>query len=230
MSRLEEDAGLRRAFAHGDQGAMAAVYQEYGRPLYGLLAGGFSFQSRGKSLFFKGFTNGYEIENCVQEVFVRAFAPAARQAYDGVRPYRNYLFSIARNLVIDSYRKKTRKFVPIEEITEADAAAAEEPNAERQPELRAEQTELCRRVQDFIASLSAAERGSFVVRFEQGASVEKSAATCKVSEHRIKKTEKIIKKRFFKFMKAGGYFTDYRYGKAGLEQLMLMLLLSRGSA
>lgn len=29
---------------------------------------------------------------------MRAFAPRARAAYDGLRPYRNYLFTIARNL------------------------------------------------------------------------------------------------------------------------------------
>jgi DNA-directed RNA polymerase specialized sigma24 family protein len=44
----------------------------------------------------------------LQEVFIRAFSAKARPAYDGVRPYKSYLATIASNLMIDTRRKDTR--------------------------------------------------------------------------------------------------------------------------
>ena len=42
----------------------------------------------------------------MQEAFRRAFEERARSAYDGLRPYRRYLLTITRNLVIDQLRKQ----------------------------------------------------------------------------------------------------------------------------
>jgi len=49
------------------------------------------------------------ISDVVQETFSRAFAPAARRAYDGLRPYRLYLARIARNCFVDIIRSKRRE-------------------------------------------------------------------------------------------------------------------------
>jgi RNA polymerase sigma-70 factor, ECF subfamily len=45
----------------------------------------------------------------VQEIFIRAFSPNARLAFDGERPYKPYLLSISRNIVIDFVRKRGRE-------------------------------------------------------------------------------------------------------------------------
>jgi len=45
----------------------------------------------------------------LQEIFIRAFSPNARQAYDGVRDYERYLCAIARNCFIDTLRTRGRE-------------------------------------------------------------------------------------------------------------------------
>jgi RNA polymerase sigma-70 factor (ECF subfamily) len=54
-----------------------------------------------------------ELGDLVQEVFVRAFAPKARQGYDGQRPYGPYLGQIARHVVADHWRVARRQ-VPLD--------------------------------------------------------------------------------------------------------------------
>lgn len=230
MTRLVEDQELREAFKSGERGALTEVFREYARPVFALLRRGFSFQSAGKSCYFKGFSETWELENMVQEVFLRAFAPEARLAYDGLRPYRNYLFSIARNLVIDSFRGSRPEFVEIEELPDQDSAEFPElARAEPSPEEVAARQELAARVEAFLKTLSADDRAIFEVRFKEGHSIETSAARLGVSEHRVKKGEKQIRKRFFQYMKKLGYFEGYRYGRGGLDRVVMMLMLGLGA-
>jgi RNA polymerase sigma-70 factor (ECF subfamily) len=54
-----------------------------------------------------------ELGDLVQEVFVLAFSPEARQRYDGRRPYGPYLGQIARHVVADRWRIDRRQ-VPLD--------------------------------------------------------------------------------------------------------------------
>jgi len=49
------------------------------------------------------------VEDLVQDSFTRAFSPAARGAYDGIRDYGPYLLTIARNTVADALRLQQRE-------------------------------------------------------------------------------------------------------------------------
>jgi RNA polymerase sigma factor (sigma-70 family) len=49
------------------------------------------------------------IADLLQEVFVRAFSPAARNAYDGIRDFKPYLLTIARNCFLDTLRATGRE-------------------------------------------------------------------------------------------------------------------------
>src|SRR5262252_986635 len=51
------------------------------------------------------------LADVVQEVFVKAFAPDARQRFDASRPYEPYLAQITRNVAIDHWRQ-LRRYVP----------------------------------------------------------------------------------------------------------------------
>src|SRR5258706_14257303 len=57
-----------------------------------------------------------DCEDLVQEIFVRAFSDRARLAFDGVRDYRPFLFTIARNVVTDWARKR-RRDVSLDDFT-----------------------------------------------------------------------------------------------------------------
>ena len=231
MTRLVEDRALLDGFRRGDSEALTIVYREYARPLFALLVRGFGYQSGGRQMIFKGFKNSWESENLVQEVFARAFAPQAREAYDGLRPYRNYLFSIARNLVIDELRKSGRETPVSDEELDLDGRK-DSPLMGRPdpgPEKNLSEQELNTRVQDFVAGLQNIERAVFQVRFLEGQSVQDSAVRLKMTEHAVKREEKKLKKRFFLVMREHGYFRSYRMGRAGIEKILFSFILQLGA-
>lgn len=83
---------------------MVAVYRRYVGEVEGWVRKGFFDQKKGIRAF--GIAN-YDVQlEIIQEVFLRAFSERARLAYDGVRPYHNFLFSISRNVIIDFSRKR----------------------------------------------------------------------------------------------------------------------------
>jgi RNA polymerase sigma-70 factor (ECF subfamily) len=226
VTRLVEDRALLDAFRRGDRAALAEVYREYVRPLYALVATGFSFESGGGRRWFAGYHDPWVQENTVQEVFARAFTPAARNAYDGLRPYRNYLFTIGRNLIMDALRARSHEEVTGsepdagDEVAPAPAPAAEEELAARQLESHCAA---------FCAALDSPARALFEARFRAGLSVEETARRLQVSEHQVKRGERHLKKRFFLEMKRHGYFEGYRLGRGGLERAALLLILCAGA-
>ncbi len=230
MTRLVEDRTLREAFWRGDRDALAEVYQEYSSGLFSLLTRGFSFESKGQQVLFKGYNEPWELENSVQEVFIRAFSQSARQSYDGIRPYRNYLYTIAKNLVIDTFRSADHKALSLDQFLEMDREGdlLQLDSGQGSPEEQAAEQELQKVVSDFLAALSDEDRGVFEARFRDGMSVEMAAKKLGTTEHKIKKGEKLIKKKFFLKMQESGYFSGYRYSRLGLERLALFLLLTLG--
>ncbi len=215
MTRLVEDRALCEAFRRGERGALGEVYQEYAAAVFALLRRGFEFESAGRRIRFAGFAEHAEVENLVQEVFVRAFGEPARLAYDGLRPYRNYLFTIARNLVSDIYRKKSRVFVEIDEVEGHETATTLTAAA---PEQQVQDQQIEAHVHNFMAHLSKEERAVFDVRFREGLSIEEAAARLRVSEHEVKSTTHRLRKRFFHFMRRHGYFDAYRWQGQGLSR------------
>ena len=65
-----------------------------------------SASRRGRTLRFGGYAQPFDLDNALQETFVRAFKESARVGYDGLHPYKNYLLAIARNLVLDEFRNR----------------------------------------------------------------------------------------------------------------------------
>lgn len=220
--RLVEDRGLLDGFRRGDAVALTEVYREYAAPLFALLAEGFTFDTAAGPRRFAGFSERWERESHVQEVFVRAFTPAARAAYDGLRPYRNYLFTIARNLVIDGLRLRDQGQVVPDDETLPDPAPVN-------PEEDLSAQEITRHCEAFLASLDLHERALFDARFRQGLSVQEAARRLGISEHHVKRGEQRLKKRFFVNMKEHGYFEGYRVSRAGLEKACLLLVLIAGA-
>ncbi len=73
-----------------------------------------------------------------QDVFIRAFAPRARLAFDGLSPYRPYLLQIARNLMIDQARAAGQNIqrVSDDELAEIPSLDQNAGDALEQRELR----------------------------------------------------------------------------------------------
>ena len=106
MTLLRGNRVLLSAFRRGEAAALESVYQHYIAPIESLVANGW-FDSKSKTRTYGIIDVDIQMD-LVQEVFMRAFAERARLAYDGVRPYKLFLFSIARNVIIDYVRKVPR--------------------------------------------------------------------------------------------------------------------------
>ena len=98
---LVERRDLLARFKTGERRALEEVYRHYVADVANFLRRGFSFTSRERTFRFSGYLQPFDLDNAVQETFVRAFKDSARLGYDGLHSYKNYLLAIARNLVVD---------------------------------------------------------------------------------------------------------------------------------
>jgi RNA polymerase sigma-70 factor (ECF subfamily) len=97
--------------------SLAAVHQQFARPLYGLC--------------LRLLGNREAAEDAVGEVFVRL--PRAMRTYDAAQPFANWLYRVASNHCMDLLRarRRERQFVsPEEEEALAVASPAASPLAE----------------------------------------------------------------------------------------------------
>jgi RNA polymerase sigma factor (sigma-70 family) len=223
MTFLVSNTALRDAFRAGDKAALTAVYTEYARSLFTMLSKGFSVESRGKPFVFRGYKEPWILENAVQEIFARAFTDTARKAYDGVRPYKNYLMTIARNYVVDSFRKGTKEKSLFHDVPEHRLAELADISAADNPETAAVTERLKEETAKFIAALNDSDRALFDARFVQGRSVESCAGFLRISEYRVKRDERRIKKSFFIYMRKRGFLEGFQYIS---PQTLLLVILS----
>lgn len=194
---LVNDRTLLSQFRAGQPDALRAIYHHYASRVVGQLRSGFHFTSRGRPLRFAGYHQPYDLENAVQEVFLRAFAPRARLAYDGLRPFGEYLLAITRNHVLNGLRRKEVLFVEEEE--------GADPGAPPEAEELLQHREVDRLLATFTAGLAARDRAYYRVRFDEGlAQVDAAKA---LGMHRIvaRRLEARIKLALLDHMKTHGY-------------------------
>ena len=106
MTLLTNNRPLLDAFRRGENDALASVYREYADDVLQLLFRGIVEKQKGT--YIRGIADVNQRLDCLQDVFVKAFAANARESYDGLRPYRSYLLTIARNRLIDYWRAHSR--------------------------------------------------------------------------------------------------------------------------
>jgi RNA polymerase sigma-70 factor (ECF subfamily) len=111
-----------------------------------------------------------------QEVFLRAF-----RAYSRLKPGANvraWLYRIASNLAIDSYRRRPRAA----EGTNPEAAQAEPAATGGDPEARARAVELAAAVRSAVLGLSPSQRLAVCARVFDGASYDEVGRLLDCSE------------------------------------------------
>src|SRR5580658_1379520 len=117
---------LLQSYRNGDKSAFLILYKKHSSPLRRFLQGGFSFSSQGRICRFRGIDGSMDVEDIVQETFVRAFVSTTRVNYDGTRPFQTYLFSIAKNLVLRECHHRER-LVNVEHVEETLSTATTFP-------------------------------------------------------------------------------------------------------
>ncbi|MDD9932656.1 MAG: sigma-70 family RNA polymerase sigma factor [Myxococcales bacterium] len=108
MTVFEARPRLLQAFRMGERPALRTVYLHYVDDVFALARHGFLLSGTPPRRI-PGESDGERVRDTVQQVFVRAFARRARMAFDGVRRYRPYLLTIAKNLCVDLARRAGRE-------------------------------------------------------------------------------------------------------------------------
>jgi hypothetical protein len=83
---LENDRALLDAFRRGDRAAMTKVFRHYVDDVARTIRAGVVVNVDGQRTRVGQRLPEHEVEALVQETFTKAFAPKARESYDGVRP------------------------------------------------------------------------------------------------------------------------------------------------
>lgn len=206
-------------FRAGDEEALARVYRIYERPLKNFVLRGFAFKSDGRQMYFGGLYDEHDLEDVIQETFRRAFGVRARNSYDGVRPYKNYLFTIARNCVITELSAKRRQ-IPVGEALMRDAPSDDlspleswvlsqravfGEDADVSSDERVETLEIYGLLMGFLEALPDEEQSFFHFRFLSQCSQENTAQRMGWNRARVRKLEARLRRAFLCHVKDSGY-------------------------
>ena len=181
---LSADRTLLDAFRAGDAAVLERIYYAYVDDVFRLAALGFATASGA----IRPELDPDEQRAVVQEVFARAFAERARTAYDGLRPYRPYLLTIARNLMVDRARARASERARSAEVDVDAIIAADAPL----PGEVAEAVDLVRRrerARAYVATLDAEARTFVELRFDHDLSQAEIASRMRVTRRRVRTLE-----------------------------------------
>ena len=201
--RLPEDTALLASFRAGDRKAMEVVYLHYAPLLSAIIFRGIATQGGRVRL-----TSPFELGAVVQETFARAFQESARRAYDGVLPYRAYLAAISRNYLLNELRVREEAAsdatleVALGARVDSTAALSAAP---RSPDEVAEEAEITRIVEGFLAERTPVERGVFKARFVEQRTQDDSAAATGLSRIQVRRIEAHLREDLLVRLKQSGY-------------------------
>jgi len=150
------DRELMVAFQNGDTDAFGVLYDRYQRQLL--------------NYFYKMCYDRGQSEDLVQETFLRIVRYAAR--YRPEATFRTYLYTVARNLFIDSYRSKKSapKAVSADIRVGDDGATIGDllPGHEDVAEAKVQDLEAAAMVRTALEDLPDAQRSVFLLVVDQG--------------------------------------------------------------
>jgi RNA polymerase sigma factor (sigma-70 family) len=131
------------------------------------------------------------VEDVVQDVFARAFGPAARESYDGLRDYGPYLFTVARHSVADALRLSRREVLADLDNFASPATPGGE-NATGDDEQWADASVMAL-VRSYVAGLAPDLRDLHHQRYVLGLSQDRAAAALGISRQNVRTLEKKLR-------------------------------------
>ena len=122
--------------------------------------------------------NRADVADLLQEVYVRVYESARKKLPAATK---SFLFTTARNLIVD--RVRSEKVIPLEIVEDLDAlgVAAEAPGPDAQLAARDE----LRRVQTALDQIPPRSREAFVLHHVEGLSQSEIAVRMKISEKTV---------------------------------------------
>lgn len=202
-------------FKNGNQNVLTEVYRNYAPGVARFLYKGFSFKSGEKDCCFKGYRNNCDLVNAVQSTFEKAFSKNAIHSYDGTKSYESYLFSIAKNVVIDELRQK---HISVADDIDPESVLNEDPDNSPEKEVLIE--ELRNLIIEFKSILKPEERNILQCRFNEGYSQEYTAEITGMTRARVRTLEKSVRLKALKFFGKSGYLND-KNGRAVINVMLM---------
>jgi RNA polymerase sigma factor (sigma-70 family) len=193
---------LLRGFKAGEREALTAVYRLHAEDVALLLRHGFGFESGGRRHRFVGYGSGFELQDVLHETFRRAFEPAARDGYDGIRPYGPYVATIARNLVLRTFRAREILF-PLDGES-SDGGVLAPVDLAPSPERAVHEGQVRELVAGFLATLEPDERRLIEARYVQGLSQRDAAELLNLGRQRIRTQEKTLRRKLLAYLREHG--------------------------
>ena len=172
-------------FRHGDRAALEAVYRHYVRLVETVVTQG--TYVAGSRVFIGDVEQRKDL---LQDIFARAFSERARLGFDGLREYRPYLLTLARNVMIDWARKR-KETLPgdidalVEQYAPADAPVAEMPPWSDPATMQL--------VERYLQGLTEPTRRLHALRYEQGLSQDDAARTLGLSRQNVRTLEQKLR-------------------------------------
>jgi RNA polymerase sigma-70 factor (ECF subfamily) len=164
------DVALMSRIGEGDHAAFRALIERHQDAVVGTVA--------------KMLSNSADAEDIAQQVFLRIWRHAKR--YRPEAKFTTYLFTIARNLVFNESRRRSRRREVSSEEREESSHLQIEANPDRRPDSELLQAELQRAVDAAIAALPEAQRLAVVLRRYEQMPYEEIAEVLKLSLPAVK--------------------------------------------
>lgn len=196
--------GLLIAFRDGKSEALSTVYRHYVRSVDAYL------RALARRAGTPELSQASAVADLLQEVFIRAFSPSARLAYDGLRDFGPYLNTIARNCFIDTLRKR-RIEVPlgIEELHSDDATNGGLDDYD--PKVVAV-------LESYLGQLPDPEKRVYESRFVLGRSQEAACEALGMSRRSLRTAEDRLRKGLRKALFMAGVLYETEEHSAGARR------------
>ena len=139
-------------------------------------------------------------------MFARAFQERARQQYDGLRPYRPYLLTIAKNLRVDQLRRQGRELLLLDDCAAPDIDALIERDLPM-PDLIEhdfERQQLQRATRDFVAIQDEETQRFVAMRYEQELSQADVARELGITRRRARTLESRVQSGLARHLRSLG--------------------------
>jgi RNA polymerase sigma-70 factor (ECF subfamily) len=142
-------------------------------------------------------TGTEDVDDLVQEVFMRAFRSLSRGQYDGLRPLGPYLHGIITNMLVDRARRGRRE-IP----TDFGPNREGETMEDREIGGCHSDPSFLRSVDVFLASASTDLRAVYAERFVAGRSQRDAAVALGVTRQRLRTLEQRLKQGLRRMLRA----------------------------
>ena len=209
------DRELLAAFRRGDSEALRRVYKHYFPMVAELVSRGFSFDSGGQPMRYRGAGASPDAFDLVHDIFTSLFEEGARRGYGGTAPYAAYVTTTARNRIISRLRRDKARFVTLDD----DAAAADGRLSDGGPS--PEQQLINRQVEGlvkrYLEEQSPVARAIARCRFAEDLSQEDTAKALNLTRKQVRRLEAALRQGLLKRL---GGATARRLG--GLTSLLVL--------